>query len=98
GILSISRTGFLRLMLSLRAGGASLGQRLRAIARFGLLFMRGLRVVYRGAPVVDSYSDFPGLAAGDTALQGEQPGVWHDLPGRPGLIRRIMPFTTKDDV
>ena len=96
GILSISPLGFLRLMLSLRAAGGSRGSRVRARAQFGMLFARGLRVVYRGAPVVDSQSDFPGLAPGDTSLQGELPGVWHDLRRRPGLKRRIVPFKAGD--
>jgi hypothetical protein len=96
GILSISRTGFARLLASLRTSGGSRLSRLRALGQFGLLFGRGLRVVYRGAPVVDAQSAFPGLVPGDTSLQGHEPGQWHELPERPGVVRRIVPFAAGD--
>ena len=98
GVLEISATGFLRLLASLRGEGRSRRERLGAAARFGRLFVGGLAQVYGGAPVVDSYPDFPGLVSGGVADQGHPLGTWHDLPGRPGLIRRVIPFTALDGV
>jgi hypothetical protein len=96
GILSIGRIGFMRLMLSMRGTGPTLRERLRAVWTFGRLFATGLAVVYRGAPVVDAQHDFPGLFRGDTWKQGQKPGSWHELPNRPHLERRILPFTAGD--
>jgi hypothetical protein len=98
GILYVSRIGFLRLMGSLRASGAPVRERLRALLLFGREFLRGLRVVYRGRPVPDAQSDFPTLTPGATPFQGQEPGQWHPCPGRPGLRRRIVPFLADDGV
>jgi hypothetical protein len=96
GVLEISRTGFTRLMLSMSTSADARREHLRAKARFGWTFARGLAAVYRGPAVGDAEVEYPGRIRADTSLQGRRPNEWHALPERPGLVRRIVPFTAGD--
>jgi hypothetical protein len=95
GILRISRAGFGRLLLSIRAHGAGRAGRLAAKARWGTLFAGGLVRVYAG-PAEEGQPDFPSPRAGTEPFQGFPPGAWHEVPDRPGLERRIIPVRAGD--
>ena len=68
----------------------------RALGRYALTFHRRLQEVYRGPPVKHAQFDFPPVKAGTMPLHGLRPFSWHELPGRPNLKRRIVPFQTDD--
>jgi hypothetical protein len=95
GILRVTRLGFGRLLASIRAHGERRTERLAATARWGALFAGGLLRVYSGR-AQDGQPDFPSPRAGTEPFQGFAPGAWHELPGRPGLERRILPVTSGD--
>jgi cholesterol oxidase len=95
GILRISRAGFGRLLLSIRAHGAGRAGRLQAKARWGGLFAGGLVRVYAGR-AQGGQPDFPSPRAGTEPFQGFPAGAWHEVPDRPGLERRIIPVRAGD--
>jgi hypothetical protein len=81
GVLHVSLSGFLRLMLGMRGP-------LRDRLRYGAFFGRSLAQVYLGPRSATVPTDFPDLRAG--------PDEWHDCPSRPGLRRRILGAHTED--
>jgi hypothetical protein len=95
GILRMSRSGFTRLMLSIRAHGAGAVGRTLAKARWARLFAGGLARVYSGRSQ-DGQPDFPSPRAGAEPFQGFAAGAWHEVPERPGLERRILPVQAGD--
>lgn len=96
GILFIGRLDFLALVESVRVRGGSRLERVQARQRFAQLFLRGLREVYGGPVARDSQPDFPAPRPGIEPFDGQPPEQWHDLPGHPGLRRRILPLTAGD--
>jgi hypothetical protein len=93
GILWITPLGLARCLLSMRGGP---GKSLRAPLRYQSDFVRELLRVYRGRALRSTQYDFPAVTVGATPLQGRRSGEWHDLPGHPGLRRRILPFEAAD--
>jgi hypothetical protein len=90
GVLRVTPFAFARLMLSMLRHGP------RAPLRYNLEFARRLLAVYRAPALPATQFDFPTVSVGGTPYQGRPPGQWHDLPGRPGLRRRILPLTVAD--
>ncbi|MEA2316304.1 MAG: hypothetical protein QOD44_493 [Solirubrobacteraceae bacterium] len=95
GILRMTRPGFARLMLSIRAHGAGPAGRALAKARWARLFAGGLARVYAGRSQ-DGQPDFPSPRAGAEPFQGFPAREWHEVPERPGLERRILPVQARD--
>jgi len=95
GVLRVTRTGFLGLLLSIRARGAGPAGRLTAKARWGAMFAGRLASVYAG-PAQDGQPDFPSPRPGTEPFQGFPAGEWHEVPDRPGLERRILPVVAGD--
>jgi hypothetical protein len=93
GVLRISPLRFARTVLTMRGGP---GRRLSAPIRYELAFVRQLLAVYGGRVLPETQFDFPTVTPGSTHLQGRAPGRWHELPGRPALKRRILPFDAGD--
>jgi hypothetical protein len=93
GVLRIKPLSFLRTFLTMRGGP---GRRVSAPTRYGLAFVRQLLGVYGGRVLPETQFDFPTVRPGGTQLQGRAAGVWHELPGRPALERRILPFDAGD--
>ena len=93
GILRITPLGLWRCLLSMRGGP---GKRVRAPLRYQSDFARELFRVYRGRALRSTQHDFPVVTADATPLQGSRTGGWHELPGHPGLKRRILPFLAGD--
>jgi hypothetical protein len=93
GVLRVTPLAFMRLVLSMRGGR---GRRLSAPLRYQREFVRRLLAVYRGRALPATQFDFPTFSLDGTAFQGRRPGSWHELPGRPSLRRRIVPFAVKD--
>jgi hypothetical protein len=95
GILRMTRAGFARLMLSIRAHGGGRAGRALAKAKWGRLFAGGLVRVYAGRSQ-EGQPDFPSPRAGAEPFQGFPAGEWHEVPERPGLERRILPVQALD--
>jgi hypothetical protein len=93
GVLRIRPLRFVQTLLSMR--GAP-GRRLSAPARYGAAFAANLLTVYGGRALPETQFDFPTVRPGRTHLQGRAAGRWHELPGRPALERRILPFDAGD--
>jgi hypothetical protein len=93
GVLFITPLRFLSSVLSMRGGR---GRRLSAPARFQAAFVGGLLRVYGGRALPRAQFDFPAVRPGTTQFQGQAPGRWHELPGRPALERRILAFDAGD--
>jgi hypothetical protein len=93
GVLRITPLRFARTVLTMRGGP---GRRLSAPARYGLAFVGQLLAVYGGRVLPETQFDFPTVRPGRTQLQGRPAGEWHELPGRPSLERRILPFEAGD--
>jgi hypothetical protein len=93
GILWITPLGLARCLLSMRGGR---GKRVRAPLRYQSDFARELLRVYRGRALPSTQYDFPVVTPDATPLQGSRAGGWHELPGHPGLKRRILPFLADD--
>jgi hypothetical protein len=96
GILRISHLGFGKLLASIRGTGGPPWRRAIAVAKFQKAFVGGLAQVYAGRRLEGDDPDFPRWAPDPEALGGRSPGEWHDLAERPGLRRRIVPFTAAD--
>ena len=96
GILSVHRLDFARLLASMRAHGGSFADRVAAKERYARLFAGALREVYAGPQAADGQPDFPAERPGTEPYAGHPPGEWHDLPGRPGLRRRILGLRAQD--
>jgi hypothetical protein len=93
GILRITPLGLLRCLLSMRGGP---GKRVRAPIRYQSDFVRELFRVYSGRALPSTQYDFPLPTPDGTQLQSSRTGGWHELPGHPGLKRRILPFLADD--
>jgi hypothetical protein len=93
GILRITPLNFGRCLLSMRGRR---GMRVRAPLRYQTDFARELLRVYGGRALRSTQHDFPVVTADATPLQGSRTGGWHELPGHPGLKRRILPFLADD--
>jgi len=93
GVLRINPLRFLRTALTMR--GAP-GRRLSAPVRYQAAFVAQLLAVYGGRGLPQTQFDFPTVRPGRTQLQGRPARRWHELPGRPALERRILPFETGD--
>jgi hypothetical protein len=93
GVLQMNPLRFLGTALAMRGGP---GRRLSAPVRYQLAFVRQLLAVYGGRVLTETQFDFPTVRPGTTQLQGRRAGGWHELPGRPALRRRIMPFDAGD--
>jgi hypothetical protein len=94
GILYISRLGFSRLLLSVRGSGG-IGA-VKTAVEFGKFFTLGLAKIYGPPSETVSSDDFPTPTRLDARWQGHPPEQWHDLPGTPGLRRRIIGFDSGD--
>jgi hypothetical protein len=93
GILWITPPGLARCLLSMRGGP---GMRVRAPLRYQAHFARTLFQVYVGRALHSTQYDFPVVSVDATPMQGRRSGGWHELPGHPGLKRRILPFLADD--
>jgi hypothetical protein len=93
GVLRITPLRFLRTTLTMRGGP---GRRLSAPALYQAAFVRRLLSVYGGPDLPETQFAFPSVRPGATPLQGRIGGQWHELPGRPALERRILPFEAGD--
>ena len=93
GILWIRPLGLARCLLSMRGGP---GMRVRAPLRYQTHFARTLVQVYGGRSLPSTQYDFPVVNVDATPMQGRRSGGWHELPGHPGLKRRILPFAAGD--
>jgi hypothetical protein len=93
GILRITPLGVARSMFSMR--GAP-GKRVRAPLTYQRDFARQLLGVYGGPALRSTQYDFPMVTADATPRQGRTYGEWHELPGHPGLKRRILPVEARD--
>ena len=96
GVLRLHPLDLARTVASFRSPGAGPRRTAATALRFQRLFAGELRLIYRGSAAVGSHQDFPAPRAGTEPYQGYPPGDWHDLPGRRGLQRRILPFTAED--
>jgi hypothetical protein len=94
GILYISRLGFLRQLASMRGSDGVKG--IRTVAQLEKFFVSELVKIYAPAAETVSSEDWPSATGLDNRWQGHPPGVWHDLPGTPGLQRRIIGFDADD--
>jgi hypothetical protein len=92
GILSISSAGLLRMLASFRSTGDG---RWTAV-KFGKFFTSELRRVYGGRAETTGTHAFPEPTPLDSRWQGFPPGAWHDLPGKPGVRRRILGYDAED--
>jgi len=90
GVVRLMPLAFARTVLGMYAGAP------RGATRYQLEFLRRLLEVYRGPALPATQFDFPSLTPGATPLQGRPPRAWHELPGRPALRRRIVPFEAGD--
>lgn len=93
GVLRISPLRFLRTTLGMRGGP---GRRLSAPVLYQAAFVRRLLSVYGGPVLPETQFAFPTVTPGRTPLQGRIGREWHELPGRPALERRILPFEAGD--
>lgn len=93
GIVRVTPLGLARCLLTMRGGP---GMRVRAPLRYQRDFARTLIQVYGGRALPSTQFDFPVVTGGATPLQGRRPRQWHELPGHPGLRRRILPFQAGD--
>jgi hypothetical protein len=95
GILRVTRIGFARVLASIRVRGGGPWAQVAARATYGRMFAGLLARVYAG-PSQDGQPDFPSPRPGAEPFQGFPPGAWHEVPGRPGLERRILPVDALD--
>ena len=72
------------------------GMRVRGPLRYQTHFARTLLQVYGGRALHSTQHDFPVVNVDATPMQGRRSGGWHELPGHPGLKRRILPFAAGD--
>jgi hypothetical protein len=70
--------------------------RVRAPLRYQGKFARRLLEVYGGDALDSTQYAFPAVTVDATPLQGRPSREWHELPGHPGLERRILPFAADD--
>ncbi len=94
GIVRLGTAAVLREVLSFRGRSRSRLSSALAVARFQFMFLRELARAYAGAPVPDSVPSFPR----DRRPPDDAQIPWHDVPGRPGLEREIVPYRTQDGV
>ncbi len=96
GVLRITRAAFVRLLAGVRAHGGTAAARAEAKLRFARLFAGGLLDVYAGPALPGGEPEFPTGRPGLTQWQGHAPGVWHPVPTKPRLERRILPVAARD--
>lgn len=93
GILRLSALAFLRQLTTFRGTSGWPGARIGAVLRFQAFFMRGLLRIYRGRWLDgDSRPSFPR----DRRPPALRPTGWEPVEGRPGLRRRVVPYTADD--
>jgi hypothetical protein len=93
GILRITPVGFVRCIVTMRGRR---GMRMKAPIHYQAEFARHLFGVYGGRALRSTQYAFPAVAVKATPLRGRPSGQWHDLPGHPGLRRRILPLEADD--
>ena len=94
GVLRLTATAFARQLLSFRGQARSRLSGAAAVGRFQWFFMHELAGAYAGPPVGDARPSFPR----DRRPPPDGGAGWHDVAGRPGLSRQVVPFVTEDDV
>jgi hypothetical protein len=94
GILRLTAPALVRQLISFRGQARSWLAQVGAVARFQLFFLRELLLAYAGPEVPDARPSFPR----DRPRPDDGLSSWQEVPGKPGLLREIVPYMTEDKV
>jgi hypothetical protein len=93
GILRLSAPALMRQLISFRGQARSWFAQVGAVARFQIFFVRELMRAYWGPVVPDARPSFP-----RDRPRRNGPSSWHEVPGKPSLLREIVPYTARGEV
>jgi hypothetical protein len=94
GILRLSAPALVRQLISFRGQARSWFAQVGAVARFQIFFVRELLRAYWGPEVPDARPSFPR----DRAPRDGGLSSWHEVPGKPTLLREIVRYTAGEKV
>jgi hypothetical protein len=94
GIVRLSAPSLMRQLISFRGQARSRSAQVGAVARFQVFFLRELLRAYWGPEVPDARPSFPR----DRPPRNGGPSSWHEVPGKPSLLREIVPYTAGEEV